>query len=347
VTPALNSSSQGSFVVQVDLNAPPQTQPIISSFLTNVVVGLVGALTNIVTGALSLLGLGGLTATQLTTVPGYAPQTKYQTEGSVSNPSGYALYRLQSAPAPAGQSVVMTVTVMAQDGTTLNPQVQVLDANLHAVNATVLANANGVLVLQVANGAPNAPYYLQVGAAQRPNKINTGLYFLDVNFLQPAAPASQPVTSNTLTSAAPQNVTDLTVTQNAVFSFTLSASTGGSTQAAEVQMQIVDANGHVVFTLIAYAGQQATTGTVYLQSGKYKTVFTAVPKTPGRLPPLSYTLAAMVLTNPQGPTATDTTTDTSTTPTYDSSSSTDTSSTYYTSTDNSTYYPYGASYTYS
>jgi hypothetical protein len=209
---------------------------------------------------------------------------------------------------------------MAQDDDTLSPQVQVLNANMNPVSATVLTNADGVLIVQVANASPNATYYLKVGAAQRPNMTNTGAYVLDVTFGEPAAPAAQTVASNTLTSSAPQNTSTLKVTQNAVFAFTLSANEGSSTAAAEVQMQIFDANGNLLFTLIAYAGQQASTGTVYLQSGTYTVRLTAVPKTAGQLPPLYYTLAGLVLSDPQGPQPVDSTGSGSTGPTYGSGS---------------------------
>jgi len=276
-------------------------------------------------------------------VPGYAPQSKYQTAGSVASPSATNYYRLQSAPAAAGQTDVMTVSVMAQDDETLSPQVQVLNGNMNPVSATVLTNAEGVLIIQVANASPNATYYLKVGAAQRPNQSNTGAYFLDVTFGEPAAPAAQTFASSTLTSSAPQKTNTLTVTQNAVFAFTLSANTGGSTAAAEVQMQIFDDDGHLVFTLIAYAGQQASTGAVYLQSGTYTVRFTAVPQTAGQLPPLYFTLSGLVLSDPQGPQPVDSTSSTSTSPTYDSGSSTSSSYTWSSSTSTTTTSP---TYTY-
>jgi hypothetical protein len=344
VTPALNSASQGSYALQVDLNAPAGTQPTISSILQLVVVDLLGGL---VSGALSLLGLGRVAATPLTTVPGYAPQTKYQTVSAISNPSATTYYRVQSAPAAAGQADVMTVSVMAQFANALSPNVLVFDSQMHTVAATVLTNANGVMIVQVANAQPNASYLIMVGAAQRPNKANTGAYLLDVTFGGTAAPVNQTYAANTLTAAAPQNVRSLTVSQNQLFSFVLSANTGGSTQAAEVQMLIFDANGNQVYSQIAYAGQQATTGNVYLQSGTYTVRFIAVPQTPGQLPPLYYTLAGLVLSDPQGPQPVDSTSSSSTSP---SSTTTTSSSSYYWSDPNYTYTssssPSGTAYTY-
>jgi hypothetical protein len=357
VTPALNAATHGSFAVQVDLNAPAGTQPTVSPFLQTVVTDLLGGLLGVVSGVLSLLGLGSRVppATTLTTVPGYAPQTKYQTVGGLSSPSARACYRIQSAPAAAGQTDVMTVSVMAQFAQALSPDVRVFDGQMNPVGASVLANANGVIIVQVANAVPIADYLIMVGAAQRPNKANTGAYVLDVTFGGTAAPANQTYAADTLSSAAPQDVRTLSVSQNQLFSFVLSANTGGSTQAAEVQMQIVDANGNMVYSQIAYAGQQATTGNVYLQSGSYTVRFTAVPKTPGQLPALTYTLAGLVLSDPQGPQATDPSADNSTAPppSDTSTTTTDTSSTYYWSDPNYAYsygygqtYPSGQSYTY-
>jgi hypothetical protein len=347
VTPALNAATHGSYAVQVDLNAPAGTKPTVSSFLQNVVTGLLGGLLGIATGAvsglLSVLGLGSPVppATPLTTVPGYAPQTKYQTVSAISNSSATTYYSIQSAPAAAGQTDVMTVSIMAQFAQNLSPQVQVFDSQMHAVAAAVLTNTNGIMIVQVANAQPNATYLIQVGAAQRPNKANTGAYFLDVTFGGTAAPANQTFASNTLTSAAPQAVQTLTVSQNQLFSFVLSANTGGSTQAAELQMLIFDANGKQVYSQIAYAGQQATTGNVYLQSGKYTVRFIAVPKTPGQLPPLTYVLSGLVLTDPQGPQPVDSTGSNSTAPTDSSSPPPDSSYSYW--SDPNYTYSYGSS----
>jgi hypothetical protein len=345
VTPALNAASHGSYAVQVDLNAPAGTQPTVSSVLQNVVTGLLGGLVSVVSGALSLLGLGGRIppATSLSTVPGYAPQTKYQTVGGLSNPSATAYYSIQSAPAATGQTDVMTVSVMAQFAQALSPDVRVYDCQMNLVAASVLANANGVIIVQLANAAPNATYFIKVSAAQRPNKANSGAYVLDVTFGGMAAPANQTYAANNLTSAAPQDVRSLTVSRNQLFSFVLSADAGGSTQAAEVQMQIVDANGNVVYSQIAYAGQQATTGNVYLQSGSYIVRFIAVPKTPGQLPPLTYTLAGLVLSDPQGPQAVDPSSDSSTAPPPSDSSTSSTDTTYYW-TDPNYSYTYGPTY---
>jgi hypothetical protein len=280
-------------------------------------------------------------------VPGYAPQTKYQTVSAISNPSATTYYRVQSAPAAAGQADVMTVSVMAQFASALSPQVLVFDSHMNAVAATVLTNANGVIIVQVANAQPNASYLIMVGAAQRPNKANTGAYLLDVTFGRTAAPANQTYAANTLTAAAPQNVRSLTVSQNQLFSFVLSANTGGSTQAAEVQMLIFDANGKEVYSQIAYAGQQATTGNVYLQSGTYTVRFIAIPKTPGQLPPLFYTLAGLVLSDPQGPQPVDSTSSSSTAPSSSSSPPPDSSYSYWSDgTYTYYYYPNGQPYTY-
>jgi hypothetical protein len=203
----------------------------------------------------------------------------------------------------------------------------------------------------VANAAANATYFIKVGAAQLPNKANSGAYVLDVTFGGTAAPANQTYAANTLTSASPQDVRTLNLSRNQLFSFVLSADMGGSTQAAEVQMQIVDANGNVVYTQIAYAGQQAATGVVYLQSGAYTVRFTAVPKTPGQLPPLTYKLAGLVLSDPQGPQPVDSSTDSSTAPPPSDSSTTSTDTTYYWTDPNysSSYdqtYPNSQPYTY-
>ncbi len=341
-TPTLNSSSRGSYALQVDLNAAAGTQPALSSVLTNLVTGL---LTNLVSTVESLLGLWWLTATNLTTVPGYAPQSKYQTVGGLNSSSAPQYYRLQSAPAASGQTDIMTISVLAQDATALSPQITVYDSYFRPVAATVLSSANGAMVIQVANAQPNAVYYVQVGAAQRPNQSGTGAFFLDTSFGIPASSANQAFASNTLTSRAAQDFQTLTVNQNALFSFNLSASTIGWNAAVEVQMFIFDANGNLVYQQISYAGQPPTTGTTYLQSGTYTVQFVAVPKVAGQQPALYYNLVGQVLSWPQGPQPVTPTGPNSSPPNGGSGSGYN-----WTGTGSSTkgaYYPSSSSYTYS
>ncbi len=291
VTPALNSSSSGSYAVQVSLNAAAGSLPPLSAVLQTIVVDL-----------LSTLNLTPLLATNLTTVPGYAAQTKYQTVGSITGLlTASSYYRFQSAPASVGQTDVMTISVMAQNLGALSPQVTVYDANLKPVSATVLTNAGGVIVVQIPNALPNAAYYVEVSAANRPNQANIGAFFLDVTFGGTPAPASQQFANNTLSASNPADVRMLTVSQNELFSFALAANEGNSTVAADVEMMIFDGQGNLVYSQIAFAGQQGTTGAVYLQSGTYTVEFVAASQTGSQMPPLSYNLVGWVLSSPQGP----------------------------------------------
>ena len=63
-------------------------------------------------------------------------------------------------------------------------------------------------------------------------------------------------------------------------------------------MTIFDATGHAVFTQVAFAGAELTTGTVYLGAGTYTVAFNAATKDGSALPDLAFTLAQRVISDP-------------------------------------------------
>ena len=62
-------------------------------------------------------------------------------------------------------------------------------------------------------------------------------------------------------------------------------------------MQILDANGAVVFTLTANAGQPASTSHVYLKAGNYVVRLTVADGSP----PVNYLLTGRLISDPIGP----------------------------------------------
>jgi hypothetical protein len=90
------------------------------------------------------------------------------------------------------------------------------------------------------------------------------------------------------------------VLQNEMFVFMLACNSSWLNLLASVQMTIVDANGHTVFSMTSYAGQVATTGYAYLPAGTYTVEFTSFSLL-GLLSGTPYTLSAAVVSQPIGP----------------------------------------------
>jgi len=223
-------------------------------------------------------------------------------QGTLSSSTDSHYYKIQ-APSYSGISQeVMVAMVWSQDGRT-RPKVDVLDANGNPVaGAQVLANDGGTFTVQIPNAPINgAVYYLKVSNLNAASFKSADGYFLGVNFHNTAPITLSNYASDKLTQAHPMEYSTLTLNQNSLLHFTLSADTGTSTEAAEVQMFIYDADGKQVFSLVAYAGQPPSSAVIYLETGTYTVRFVAVPKTPGHLPPLKYQLLGEILDDPIGP----------------------------------------------
>jgi hypothetical protein len=237
-------------------------------------------------------------AQRLRSLPGYPAHPRYEAIGSLADPGDVDFYRVRSAPAAGHQAEVMTVTVLAQDPAGFSPRVVVYDSHRKPVPATVLANADGTFVVQVAGVQPSRDYYVEVQASGPPSQ--GGPYFLGVDFgTQAAVPPT--FVGSVLGSGAAQEFRTLTVARNELFRFVLSADAGTAPQPAGVLMTVFDPTGRAVYNQIAHAGQQPTTGQVYLGAGTYTVRFVAVAPNNVRVPPLSGTLGCGVLSDPIGP----------------------------------------------
>ena len=130
---------------------------------------------------------------------------------------------------------------------------------------------------------------------------NTGNYFLGVNFSQNQTVRAQSFASGLLTASNPQQVQTVTVNHAEALQFILNADASGATDAAQVQLLIYDANNNVVFALIAYAGQSASSGVAYLAAGTYHVCYVAVARSGTLTSALTYDLKGILLSDPIGP----------------------------------------------
>jgi hypothetical protein len=114
----------------------------------------------------------------------------------------------------------------------------------------------------------------------------------------PGASLTQLV-SDSLAPSSPQESRTLTTTGDELVQFALSDSATDS-KAPPVEMLIYDANGNLVFSETADAGQPAVATAVYLQAGVYTVTFAAVSPNGSWQSPLAFNLSASVLSEPIG-----------------------------------------------
>jgi hypothetical protein len=234
----------------------------------------------------------------LRTTPGYAANQHYEIRGSLSSAVTYSLLAPQS---PSGTPLVLTAAFASGHGGIL-PQVQVLDANQQPVAAEVLVNGDGRYTVQAAGLAPGQTYYLKLTPPASAEGEDASVSLV-ADFKQ--APSLLPVlAAGNVTTAAPPPAHALYVALDQVFNFTLSAGDAGAPAGSAVRMTIADANGNVVFTLTAPAGQTVTGPPVLLTPGAY-TVSLSVLTPGGALGSLTFQLRGGPIGDQIGPVITD------------------------------------------
>ncbi len=224
--------------------------------------------------------------------------------GQINSPYQQDWFHVVAPPASgtAGEPLLLVAEAWCTDGgAPLHPQVQVWSAgpSPQLLATQVLENGQGVFTVQLPDVTAGGYGYDVVVEPLTPGGQNTnGHYFLGIDF-SAGLPASQSqAAAGTLTAASPQEFSQITLNQNELWGFALSASTGGSTAAEEVQMQVYNASGQVIFTLIAYAGQPPSTGWANLPAGTYTVVYSAVAQQPANFATLAFDLAGENLSYP-------------------------------------------------
>lgn len=249
----------------------------------------------------------------------------YTTYSQISY-SGQQNWMYVSAP-PSGTygtgPLVMVAEAWGTNGQApLNPEIEVYSAGLNPqlLSTQVLTNCQGVFTIQLPQADSANGYYVVVRSLDPTGSGSTGAYFLGVNFhAEPPVVLTQ-LAGGTLANPGAQEFMQLTLNQNELWHFNLSASTGGVNPNEEVQMQIYDQSGNLLFDLISYADQPPSTNCVYLMAGTYTVRFVGVAEDPDAYAALTFDLSGENLSYPIGAMMTPTTGPSNqTAPTYSTS----------------------------
>jgi hypothetical protein len=248
-----------------------------------------------------------LTAEPLQTEAGYPANSRYQTVASLGGLFGAEFYQIQSPQAPAGQTDVLTVSLTAMPVNGTVPIVAIDNAYGNPVSTQILLNGNGTYIVQATGLNPGSTYYLQVSAAPAPAP-SVGNYALVADFN--GVPAQiQSFVAGTLSQSAPEDVYTLYVDQTQLFQFVLSVSDAGASTNAQVQLEIYDSSGDLVFSLLGGVGSTVSGASVLLTPGEYQVFFSVVNASGASVPAIGYSLQGANLSDPIGPTPVDPTTE--------------------------------------
>jgi hypothetical protein len=227
--------------------------------------------------------------------------THLQANGSMATPTE-SHYFYFTAPSNTTASNIMTVAVNATQLTGLCPVVTIYNSQLVPIAATVVENEEGSYTVQATNIQAGMIYYCVVTTNSATSNNNVGPYRITVDVNNYAAVQYASLASGTLTQAAPEEASTLTVpSAGGLYNFSLSAQTANSSVASAIQMTVYNSSGQVVFTLVANSGQGVVTGTALLGSGTYTVSFSAATQNGSALPSLAYALGGVALSGPLDP----------------------------------------------
>jgi hypothetical protein len=264
--------------------------------------GLLAPITTTV-AAIPSHGLTGTLATALnvqTNTTGADARFDAIYRGVLTNPNQVDTYRIETAKYAAGTAVTLNVMVWGLDTNPVDGEVRVYDASGNPVAFQVLANETGLFSVQVLNAVAGSAYYVQVFARQGAAQ-STGSYFFAADFDQVPYMVFNNVANGTVGAGATTAADTLSLSQAGAYQFALGA---GSAQPGDsVTMSVYDANGNLVFTLTAVAGQPPVTATEYLLAGMYTVTYSGAP---GNTDPANYALYLQELSDLSGPYATST-----------------------------------------
>lgn len=263
---------------------------------------VLGSLLGVVNGLLSETGLNNTlgTATQLvqqaTTLNG---QVDYSTQSRLNSASDVDYFRIRAPQSADGDLVTMIAAVWGVESSNLDPRVQVLDAEGNVLAAQVLTNDDRTFSVQIEGAAPDADYYLRISS----DAGRVGDYGLAADFR--ATPVLFDLNAaGVLSSSLPESAAHLTVAQNSLLHFVLTAGHVANWNGS-LEMTIVDDNGVVLFRLTAPRGD-ARSANLVLAAGTYRVRV----RVTGAMPPgsIAFNLRGSIITDPIGIQPADTTT---------------------------------------
>lgn len=252
----------------------------------------------------TLLAHSPAATTKLTSTTGSSIST-VGTLGGAGDTSAYE-FTLPAGMAGAG---ALSLTAASYAGGGVAPQVELYNAAGARFDGQILVNGNGQFTLQVAgNWAQGETFAVRVTS---PGGPSAGVFGLTIQWT-PTPVAPRTIAETTLGATCPQATQTWAVEKSELAHFLLSAA--GPQATAGVRLTILDAQGNLVGSLLARAGETASAN-FWLGAGSYRLIYTAATSDGSELQPLAVVARVIDTADPIEPYTIDTTADPATTTT--------------------------------
>lgn len=235
---------------------------------------------------------------EMDTAVGYVENTRYEAIGSISDATDIDHYRFKS-PQFAAPDMALTISIEALESDGLIPRVELLNGDLEPAAATIVANGNGRLVVQLPAATSDDEYVLRVGAAANAGAHATGNYRLSIVF-DGLAVALTDFAAGTLNATEPVQLHALHVGQSQLMHLLLDL-TESTTSSDGAWVTVYDADGAVRGRIGAQGGDARSGGAILLEPGAYTAQVAGVSLSGDTLADIAYRLRGAVISDPLGP----------------------------------------------
>lgn len=232
--------------------------------------------------------------------PGAAQFGRYQTSGTIESADDADYLQLAPSNLEAEELEYLSIVVRSTTPGGLVPRVDAFSASGKPRESEVLANANGVLILQVEDVEPEDGVVVRVSAADTGESFQTGGYELEAQFVFRQVELDE-LYEGVLKQQNADLVKTLRIGETQLVHFALSADEVESDLPTMVWAVIFDTNGQVLRKVAAPPGETRSVATVLMTPGNYRIEFHAARADGQELPEVEFELLGMSISLPIGP----------------------------------------------
>ncbi|MEZ6097321.1 MAG: matrixin family metalloprotease, partial [Pirellulaceae bacterium] len=237
----------------------------------------------------------------LTTTPGFAQDTRYDVQGSISLATDIDFYSVRATPTGVNGQSNMNIRLDSLEQNGLIPAIDVFNATGNRVRSAILVNSNGQLTLQVPSISVGDEYIVKVSNTGEEEAYSTGNYRMTVDFSDTSTSFNRFASGN-LTSNGQVVESSLFVAESQMLHINLVSQRNVTVPNAVIWMTIYDEEGNPVFRSATRPGETRSANSVMFSPGSYSVrTEIALPDGVSLSSPLNFLVRGRTLTDSQGP----------------------------------------------
>ncbi len=198
------------------------------------------------------------------------------------------------------ESPRVTTIILRTKSPELIPQLSLLKSNGQKIEATVVANGNGLIILQSREVEADRDYIVRVQSSSTDPRPSHGDYAIAVTFSESMTTIEQLVGEKLDAERSQRNFVMYSA-KSQLFNFQLSAIGARRQSTAILILSVYNDSKRLIFRVAVRPGDTATANTVLLSPGRFDLVVEGVSATDHSLPEMEFQIKGSVLSDDAGP----------------------------------------------